>query len=156
GISEGALWALAAALLYALTLVTSRQLSATESSHTILFYYSFFVIIALGAFMPFVWVAPKLADLWLIVFVGLAGSFGQFFLNQAFRYGEVSMLAPLDYTGLLWATLLGIVVWGDIPTAWVMVGSAIIIMAGMYIVRREAMLRRAQRAQAASTAPRDM
>src|SRR5215468_936982 len=146
GISTGALWALAAALFYALTLVTSRQLSTTESSHTILFYYSFFVIIALGAFMPFVWVTPKLADLWLIVFVGLAGSFGQFFLNQAFRYGEVSMLAPLDYTGLLWATLLGIVVWGDIPTAWVMVGSAIIIMAGMYIVRREAMLRRARRA----------
>ncbi|HTO81600.1 MAG TPA: DMT family transporter [Methylomirabilota bacterium] len=157
GISEGALWALAAALLYALTLVTSRQLSATESSHTILFYYSFFVIVALGALMPFVWVTPKLGDLWLIVFVGLSGSFGQFFLNQAFRYGEVSMLAPLDYTGLLWATMLGIVVWGDIPTAWVLVGSAIIIMAGMYIVRREAMLRRAaRRAAAASTTPRDI
>ena len=154
GISTGALFALAAALLYALTLVTSRQLSATESSHTILFYYSFFVLIALGGLMPGMWVMPRLEDLWLIVFVGIAGSFGQFFLNQAFRYGEVSMLAPLDYTGILWATLLGVVLWGDIPTAWVLVGSAIIIMAGVYIVRREARLQRARRkAEAAGATP---
>jgi len=52
GISTGALWALAAALFYALTLVTSRQLSTTESSHTILFYYSTFMVIALGTWMP--------------------------------------------------------------------------------------------------------
>jgi drug/metabolite transporter (DMT)-like permease len=142
GISTGALWALAAALFYALTLVTSRQLSTTESSHTILFYYSLFVVVALGAWMPWVWVAPRWEDLWLIVFTGIAGSFGQFFLNQAFRYGEVSLLAPLDYSGLVWAGLLGFIVWTDVPTPAVLAGSAIIISAGIYIVRREAMLRR--------------
>jgi drug/metabolite transporter (DMT)-like permease len=142
GISPGALFALAAALLYALTLVTSRQLSATESSHTILFYYSLFVVVALAGVMPFVWVTPRLEDLWLIFFVGVAGSFGQFFLNQAFRYGEVSLLAPLDYSGLVWAALLGFLLWGDIPGTFVWVGAAIIVTAGIYIVRREAMLRR--------------
>ena len=144
GISAGAIWALAAALFYALTLVTSRQLSTTESSHTILFYYSLFVVAALGAWMPWVWVTPRWEDLWLIVFTGIAGSFGQFFLNQAFRYGEVSLLAPLDYSGLVWAGLLGFIVWTDVPTPAVLAGSAIIISAGIYIVRREAMLRRAQ------------
>jgi drug/metabolite transporter (DMT)-like permease len=142
GISAGALYALAAALFYALTLVTSRQLSTTESSHTILFYYSLFVVVALGAWMPWVWVTPRWEDLWLIVFTGVAGSFGQFFLNQAFRYGEVSLLAPLDYSGLVWAGLLGFIVWGDVPTPVILVGSAIIMSAGIYIVRREAMLRR--------------
>lgn len=142
GISPGAMFALAAALLYALTLVTSRQLSATESSHTILFYYSLFVVVALAGVMPFVWVTPRLEDLWLIFFVGVAGSFGQFFLNQAFRYGEVSLLAPLDYSGLVWAALLGFLLWGDIPGTFVWVGAAIIVTAGIYIVRREAMLRR--------------
>ena len=142
GISTGALYALAAALFYALTLVTSRQLSTTESSHTILFYYSLFVVVALGAWMPWVWVEPRLQDLWLIVFIGVAGSFGQFFLNQAFRYGEVSMLAPLDYSGLIWAGLLGFIVWRDVPTPAVLAGSAVIMSAGIYIVRREAMLRR--------------
>ncbi len=152
GISAGALYALAAALFYALTLVTSRQLSTTESSHTILFYYSLFVILALGAWMPWVWVTPRWEDLWLIVFVGVAGSFGQFFLNQAFRYGEVSLLAPLDYSGLVWAGLLGFIVWRDVPTPVVLAGSAIIISAGIYIVRREAILRR-HGARAAATAP---
>src|SRR5262245_18482359 len=145
GISTGALWALAAALFYALTLVTSRQLSTTESSHTILFYYSVFVVVALGAVMTWVWVTPRWQDLWLILFTGIAGSFGQFFLNQAFRYGEVSLLAPLDYSGLVWAGLLGFIVWADVPTPAVLTGSAIIISAGVYIVRREAMLRRAPR-----------
>jgi drug/metabolite transporter (DMT)-like permease len=145
GISTGALWALAAALFYALTLVTSRQLSTTESSHTILFYYSLFVVVALGAVMPWVWVAPRWGDLWLILFTGIAGSFGQFFLNQAFRYGEVSLLAPLDYSGLVWAGMLGFIVWADVPTPAVLAGSVIIISAGIYIVRREAMLRRAEK-----------
>lgn len=143
GISSGALFALVAAVCYALTLVTSRQLSTTESSHTILFYYSVFVVIALGALMPWMWVAPRLQDLWIILFVGIAGSFGQFFLNQAFRYGEVSLLAPLDYSGLIWAILLGIVLWGDMPTPAVLAGSTIVIGAGVYIVRREVMRRRA-------------
>jgi drug/metabolite transporter (DMT)-like permease len=152
GISAGALFALAAALFYALTLVTSRQLSTTESSHTILFYYSLFVILALSVWMPWVWVTPHWKDLWLILFAGVAGSFGQFFLNQAMRYGEVSLLAPLDYSGLVWAGLLGFIVWGDIPTPVVLAGSAIIMSAGIYIVRREAILRR-RGAQAAATAP---
>ena len=142
GIGSGALFALAAALCYALTLVTSRQLSTTESSHTILFYYSVFVILALAAWMPWIWVTPRWEDLWLILFVGVAGSFGQFFLNQAFRYGEVSLLAPLDYSGLIWAGLLGFVVFGDLPTPVVLLGSAIIVLAGVYIVRREAVQRR--------------
>ena len=143
GVSEGALYASIAAICYALTLVTSRQLSTTESSHTILFYYSVFVVVALGALMPWMWVTPRLEDLWLILFVGIAGSFGQFFLNQAFRYGEVSLLAPLDYSGLIWAILLGLVIWGDVPTPAVLLGSAIVIAAGVYIVRREVIRRRA-------------
>jgi drug/metabolite transporter (DMT)-like permease len=142
GIGPGALFALAAALLYALTLVTSRQLSTTERSHTILFYYSVFVLVALAGFMPGMWVTPKVEDLWIILLVGIGGSFGQFFLNQAFRYGEVSLLAPLDYVALIWATLLGFLLWGDIPSAWVWIGAAIIVASGIYIIRREALRRR--------------
>ena len=149
GISTGAIFALAAALFYALTLVTSRQLSTTESSHTILFYYSVFVVVALGALMPWIWVTPRLQDLWLIVLVGIAGSFGQFFLNQAFRYGEVSLLAPLDYSGLVWAGLLGFIVWADVPTPAVLAGSVVIVSAGIYIVRREAVRRSRARTEAA-------
>ena len=70
--------------------------------------------------------------------------------GHALRRG--SLLAPLDYSGLVWAGLLGFIVWGDIPTPVVLAGSAIIVSAGIYIVRREAILRR-RGAQAAATAP---
>jgi drug/metabolite transporter (DMT)-like permease len=140
----------ACSLFYALTLVTSRQLSTTGSSHTIC---SITRVrrVALGG--SWVWVEPRLQDLWLIVFVGVAGSFGQFFLNQAFRYGEVSLLAPIDYSGLVWAGLLGFILWGDVPTPTVLGGSAVIISAGIYIVRREAMLRRRPGPPAAPESP---
>jgi drug/metabolite transporter (DMT)-like permease len=153
GIGTGALFALAAALLYALTLVTLRQLSTTESSHTILFYYSVFVLLALAGFMPGMWVMPRVEDLWIILFVGIAGSFGQFFLNQAFRYGEVSLLAPLDYVALIWATLLGFLLWGDIPSPWVWLGTGIIVASGIYIIRREALRQRSPKPAAAPESP---
>jgi drug/metabolite transporter (DMT)-like permease len=143
GFNAGSMLALTSAFLYALTIITSRQLSATEASHTILFYYSVCVIVALGLTMPWNWTTPPWQDLWLVLTVGLAGSFGQFFLNQAFRYGEVSLLAPLDYTGMIWGVLFGFVLWGDLPTAGVLIGAAIIALCSVYIVRREALRRRA-------------
>ena len=73
----------------------------------------------------------------------VAGSVGQFLLNQAFRYGEVSLLAPIEYVTLLWATLFGFAVWGQLPGAAVLMGAAIIIASTLYIVQREARLRRA-------------
>ncbi|MGH6931660.1 MAG: EamA family transporter [Dongiaceae bacterium] len=76
------------------------------------------------------------------VLVGLAGSFGQFFLNQAFRYGEVSLLAPLDYTGMIWGILFGFALWGELPSTSILVGAAIIAACSIYIVRREAQRRR--------------
>jgi drug/metabolite transporter (DMT)-like permease len=146
GFSPAALLALGSTGLYALMIITTRQLSATESSHTILFYYSIACIAVTGAFMPWQWVTPAWGDLWIIAVVGVSGSLGQFCLNQAFRYGEVSLIAPLDYTGLLWAALFGFIVFGDVPGWAVLAGSAVVIASSIYVIRREAMLKRAARA----------
>jgi drug/metabolite transporter (DMT)-like permease len=142
-IGWGAILALISAFTYAVTLITSRQLSRTELSHTILFYYSIGVILVTGATLPFNWVTPTLADLWIFLLVGVSGSIGQYCLNQAFRYGEVSFIAPLEYTSLLWAGLFGVMFWGDIPTWTVLAGAAIVVLANFYVVRREAAARRA-------------
>jgi len=142
GLNAGSLLALSSAFLYALTLITSRQLSSTERSHTILFYYSCVVIVVMGAFMPWYWRAPTWEHWLLFLVSGVAGSFGQYFLNQAFRYAEASLIAPLDYTGMIWAILFGFWVWGDVPTWVVLAGAAVVILSTLYIVRREAMLRR--------------
>jgi len=146
GISLGAGLALLSGLCWALTIVTSRQISGTESSHTILFYYSLAVVIVLGATMPSLWIEPSLHDwVWFIV-VGISGSFGQFCYNQAFRYGEASLVAPLDYLSIVWATLFGFVIFGDIPSSLVLGGAACIIASSIYIAHREAVAAAKRRA----------
>ncbi len=142
GVNVGALLELVSCLCWSLTQVTSRQLSATEPSHTILFYYSLAVVVVLGSLMPTAWVTPHGLDwLWFLI-CGLLGSFGQFFITQALRYGEASLVAPLDYTSLVWATLLGFLVFGDFPTWLVLVGAAVIIVSSLYVAGGEAMAAR--------------
>ena len=142
GINDGALFGLAAALLYALALNVSRRLSATESSSVIFFYYTTTGLVLTAIALPFVWVPLDLADLWLFGVVAVLGSAAHYYLAQAFRYGEVSLLAPLEYTSLVWAMLLGWVIWRDVPNATTLFGAAIITVSGLVIVRREARLRR--------------
>ncbi len=152
GMTFGAVLALVSAFLYALTLITSRQLSSTEPSHSILFYYSIGVLVMTGiagllgeTLLPsWQWAPLRLADLWIFALVGIAGSFGQFFLNQAFRYGEVSMLAPIEYTGLLWGILYGVVLWGEWPTWVTLVGASVVAGSSLYIAHREARRSRAK------------
>lgn len=151
GVAAGALLALVSAFLYALTLITSRQLSTTEPSHTILFYYSIGVLTMTGLagiigetdLLPsWEWAPLRAADLWIFALVGISGSFGQFFLNQAFRYGEVSLLAPIEYTGLLWGILYGMALWGEVPSWIMLAGAAIVASSSLYIAQREARLNR--------------
>lgn len=135
GIVEwGSLSALVSAIFWAFTLVSSRQLSSSEQTHTILFYYALTVVIVLGIAMFWFWRTPTLTDALVFGAIGIMGTVGQFCLNQAFRYGQVSMLAPLDYTGLIWAILLGIVVWDDYPTQMMLIGSAIVIACCLYVL----------------------
>jgi len=131
----GSVSALVSALFWAFTLVSSRQLSSSETTHTILFYYSLTVVIVLGIAMFWFWRTPDLHDGLLFLAVGIAGTAGQFCLNQAFRYGQVSLLAPLDYTGLVWAILLGALIWGDLPTPTMLAGSGIVVACCLYILR---------------------
>ncbi|MGF7162292.1 drug/metabolite transporter (DMT)-like permease [Rhodoligotrophos appendicifer] len=135
----GGALALCSALFYALTQISARQLSSTESSATILFYYSAGVLVITMCLLPWNWQMPSLFDWGLFVLLSIFGSYGQLFLNQACRYGEVSMLASIEYTGLFWAVLFGFLVWGDIPTWSVVIGAGIIVASTLFITRREMM-----------------
>jgi drug/metabolite transporter (DMT)-like permease len=132
----GAALALASAVLFALTLISSRQLSLTESSHTILFYYSIVCLVATGAVLPWQWRTPEPEDLWLFLLVGVTGSLGQFFMNQAFRFGEASMLAPIDYTALIWAAAMGYAFWGEVPSTAVLAGVALVLVSTLLVRNR--------------------
>lgn len=137
GFGLGAALALAAALGSAFEIILTRRMSATESSHSILFWSSSLMIVAFGSVVPFVWTTPAAGDWPAIAILALSGSCAQFGLVQAFRYGEVSLLAPLEYSALIWAALFGYLLWGDLPTLPVLGGVAIIIASSAYVAHRE-------------------
>jgi drug/metabolite transporter (DMT)-like permease len=105
-----------------------------------MFWNSFSMVAIMGAAMAWDFRMPVGVD--IAVFAGAAvfGALGQLFVTEAFRYGEVSLLAPIEYTALIWATLYGWLLWGHLPTLTVLAGAAIIIASSAYIVQREARL----------------
>jgi drug/metabolite transporter (DMT)-like permease len=78
----------------------------------------------------------------VLMFTGLAGGVGQLFLSFSYRYGEASVLAPFDYAAMIWAVVLGYFLFGELPSAQVWVGGAIVIAAGLLILWRERKLGR--------------
>ena len=128
---------LATAFFYALLMLSARWIDSRESVWTLMLYLVGSGAL-LGAFaMPFVWIAPRPEDLWLFLGIAFFGTAGATLMTQSFRLAPASVVAPLDYTALLWATLFGWVLWEEIPVAATFVGAAIIIASGTYIVYRE-------------------
>lgn len=140
GFGLGPMLALTAAFTYACGINISRRISDTETSHSMLFWFSIFLLAGTGAVAPFHWTAPPTRDFAVFGILALGGTLGQFLLTQAFRYGEVSFLAPIEFTSLIWAILFGFLFWRQFPTPTVLAGAAIIVACNIYIVHREARL----------------
>jgi drug/metabolite transporter (DMT)-like permease len=149
-----ALMVLLAALLYALSMIQVRGLGATEPTLTTVFYFTLFCTVATAFSLPFV---GRLPGSWLeaalLVSTGLLGGFAQVCLTHAYRCAPVSLVAPFDYTSMIWAVLLGLAVFGDRPGWPVLIGSAVVIASGLYILRREALRRPAGLANAKPALP---
>jgi len=139
-----ALIGLMGALCYALAMIAIRGMSRQEHSLTIVFYYSLFGALVAGVAIPFVFVLPSSwLDAGLMVGLGLLGGVGQFFLTQAFRLAPVAAVAPFDYTAMIWAIVLGVVLFAEWPSTAVVVGAVIVGVSGWYIAHREALRRSA-------------
>ena len=155
GLGLGAVLALTAAFTYAVSINLSRKISTTETSYSMLFWFSVFLIIGSGAVAPFEWITPRGSDIAVFCVMAIGGTLGQFLLTQAYRYGEISFLAPLEYTALIWAVLFGVLFWNQFPNAIVLAGSLIIVASNIYIVHRETKLhgRKTDPATAAAHVP---
>lgn len=133
-----ALVPLCAALMGALRDVVTRQLSRTDSTRSILLVSTATVTAAGfattigGGWQP---VAPPHLALFLVS--GVCVGFAQALTIEAFRWGEASIVAPFKYTSLVWAVIIGAVIWGDIPGLAVALGSTIVVASGLYILHRE-------------------
>src|SRR3546814_19467727 len=84
---------------------------------------------------------------------GVVSGGAQMMMTLGYRFAPAAIVAPFDYSALVWAALLGFVLWGDVPTAWVVGGAAIVIGSGLYILRRETKLARERVAAGAAIRP---
>ncbi len=132
------LYILASALCFALMALITRRLSRTETSAALLAYTTLGACLASLPIVPFVWQPPAPDDLWLFVAIGLVGSTAAYFVIQAYSNAPPAMIAPFDYTALIWAALIGWIVWQERPEPAVWLGAAIIAASGLYITHREA------------------
>lgn len=127
----------AAAFFYALAMIAVRGLSRTETNAAIVVYLLLTTTVVSGIAAVPVWVAPDWSAVGLMLLVGILGGVAQVLITQAFRLGRAAVVAPFEYTGMIWATLFGFLVFGDVPTPAVLGGAGIIIASGLYILHRE-------------------
>ncbi|HKS64430.1 MAG TPA: DMT family transporter [Xanthobacteraceae bacterium] len=150
----GALFALASAFTNAGSVVQTRRLTDTETTSSIVFYFSLFCTIGGLLTLPLGWIVPSAPQLAALIALGVIGGLSHILLTESYRHAPASLVAPLDYTALLWAFILGYWFFDELPTATVYVGSAIVAGSGLFVIWRERQLglERA-RARAASGPP---
>ena len=142
-LSAGGLVMLAGTLLYAFNIIFLRQLSRTESNATILFYFTVTGTLVTGLVLPFDWRWPDAGHWPMLIAVGVIGGIAQTFITEAFRCAPVAVVSPFQYSSLLWGLGYGFIVFGDLPDLAMLIGSAVIIASGLYVLHRETVRRQA-------------
>jgi drug/metabolite transporter (DMT)-like permease len=138
--AEGLYWVallpLAAAGTSAFRDVLTRRVAGTETSLAIQFYTTLAMIIFGGVTVVFGWRVLPWSDVGLLALCGVLQFVGQYFFIDAFRYASATTLAPFRYAMLVWALIVGFIVWGDVPDAWAIVGTLLIAGGGLYAIYR--------------------
>jgi drug/metabolite transporter (DMT)-like permease len=138
-----AFFPIVSALAWACTLIMTRMMSGREHVLTTMTYSSIVGVCILSVLVPFVWVAPSWHDVLFGILIGVASTAGQWIVVLAFRYADASVLAPFSYTQLLWVSILGFAIFGEVPDIWTVTGAVFIVASGLYTAHRER-LRRSQ------------
>jgi len=149
----GALVALMAAMFSALAQVFARKLVATETTGSIVFYFSLMSSFLALLTIPFGWQVPGTTTAFLLISAGLLGGVGQILLTESYRHAEVAVIAPFEYCSIILALLIGYFVFDELPTGIMMAGVALIIVAGIIIIERERRLGIKRTGKARSTVP---
>lgn len=122
--------------------VAVRKLGGTEHPGAIVFWFFLFGAIAAGVGVMFTGQAHTPATWGLLVLAGISGAAGQILMTMSLRAAPVSVVSPFDYTQIIWASVLGWLIWSTIPTTSTFAGAALISLSGLYIAVREHRLRR--------------
>lgn len=133
----GAIAALAAAGCAAFAMLQVRKLVQTERTETIVLYFSLSASVLALVTVPFGWVWPTPEQTILLVLAGFAGGVAQIFLTASYRHADMSVIAPFEYTSLLLGLIVGYFAFGDVPTPAMIIGAAIVIGSGIFVILRE-------------------
>jgi drug/metabolite transporter (DMT)-like permease len=139
---QGAAAALVSALAAALAMIQVRQLVSSEGTPSIVVYFALTASCMALLSLPFGWVVPTPFEAGLMIAAGLIGGIGQLMLTESYRHADASTIATFDYSSMLWSLMLGWLVFGDVATLPVLIGTAIIIGSGVFIILREHQLGR--------------
>jgi drug/metabolite transporter (DMT)-like permease len=143
GFSLPVLLVLAAASLWGLSIVLMRKIAMQEKSIVQMVLSNGFFLVSTGLPLFYFWTTPTLREAGLLVGAGALAGFAQFTLFEGMKRAPASVIAPFEYTALVWSFLLGYLIWGDVPRSGVFVGACLIIGAGLVIVASEHFRRRA-------------
>ena len=147
--AAGSVFALTSAICNAGTVIQTRRLTQSETTSSIVFYFSLVCAIAGALTLPFEWHSPTASELAALISLGVLGGLAHLFLTESYRHAAASVVAPFDYASMLWALLLGYWVFGELPAPLVYVGAVIVSGAGLFVIWRERQLglRRARAAE---------
>jgi drug/metabolite transporter (DMT)-like permease len=152
----GSIFALIATLFYALSVIVTRKLQTTDSSATMAYYSSLvylviaFILAPLAsvageipdahpsiAFLFRTWITPTLLDWVIMSGLGLVWAGGMYFIARAYSVAQASVVAPFEYTPLLFNVMWGFIIWREVPTLITLVGALLTLLSGMYVLHRE-------------------
>ncbi|MAL80226.1 MAG: hypothetical protein CMN55_14155, partial [Sneathiella sp.] len=125
------------ALCYALYQLTTRFLAGVDDSLTTAFYSVSVGTVVVSCIVPFFWTTPDLFGWGLLALVGLIGGVSHFIMIKAFEYTTASTTAPFNYTQLIWMTIIGLIFFGNFPDGFTILGAAIIVGSGLYVLYQE-------------------
>ena len=134
----GTLLMLAASLSFSFVLIFVKKLSATDSSLTIIFYHLLYMTPVFFILSLFYWESVSFNQLIIFVFMGASGLLSHWCLAQAFKLSDTTFVMPLQFTKLIWASLIGLFIFAEQPDVWTWVGGVIIFISVVYITYREA------------------
>jgi len=143
-----ALLPVAVACFYALYQIITRLISHRSDPLNMLFYTALVGAVVMTLIVPFDWQTPTPMQWLMLVAAGFLGGVGHYAIIKSYARAEATLVAPFAYTEIVWATALGLVVFGDFPDLYTFVGTAIIVASGVYVLHRE---RRRLRANATPT-----
>ena len=131
----------AASLLTSLRDITTRSLHKTETTISILFWSIVAVTIAGFSTYFYEWKPLQLEHVHMFIAAGVLNGLAHFCMITAFQHAEVSLVSPFKYANIIYAVVLGYFIWGEVPSSHMVMGAALVIIAGLYIMRREARVR---------------